>query len=133
MGLLLFDNHPAAKTPWTKEVWIYDFRTNIHFTLKQHPLAFEDLADFVQCYKPGAIGKRKQNWNAEKNPEGRWRKFGYEEILARDKTSLDITWIKDKSLPDMDETPEPAVLAQEIIENLEAGIESFKEICGALG
>ncbi len=127
-NVLFFDNHPAAKTPWTKDVWIYDFRTNMHFTLKQHPLAFDDLADFIQCYKPGSIAKRKQTWDAEKNPEGRWRKFSYDEILARDKTSLDITWIKDKSLTDLDNLPEPDVLAQEIIENLEAGIESFKEI-----
>lgn len=131
-NVLFFDNHPAAKTPWTKEVWIYDFRTNMHFTLKQHPLTLEDLADFIECYKPGSLGKRKQTWDVEKNPEGRWRKFSYEEILARDKTSLDITWIKDKSLTDLDNLPDPDVLALEIIENLEAGIESFKEIYEAL-
>jgi type I restriction enzyme M protein len=55
-------------------------------------------------------------------------KFAYDEILARDKTSLDITWIRDKSLIDLDNLPDPDVLAQEIIENLEAGIESFREI-----
>jgi len=131
-NVLFFDNHPDAKTPWTKEVWIYDFRTNIHFALKQHPLAFEDLADFIACYKPGSIGKRRQTWDNEKNPEGRWRKFTYDEILARDKTSLDITWIKDKSLTDLDNLPDPDVLALEIIENLEAGIESFREIQAAL-
>ena len=65
---------------------------------------------------------------SEKNPEGRWRKFTYEEIIARDKTSLDITWLKDKSLADLDNLPDPDVLANDIIENLEAGIESFKVI-----
>lgn len=132
-NVLFFDNHPAAKKPWTKEVWIYDFRTNMHFTLKKNPLRFEDLADFVACYKPGAIAKRKETWNAEKNPEGRWRRFSYDEIMARDKTSLDITWIKDKSLSNLDDLPDPDELALDIVENLEAGIESFKEICGALG
>jgi len=73
-----------------------------------------------------------ETWNADTNPEGRWRRFGYEEILARDKTSLDITWIKDKSLTDLDNLPDPDILAGEIIENLEAGIESFKEIYAAL-
>ena len=127
-NVLFFDNHPAAKTPWTKEIWIYDFRTNIHFTLKKNPLKLEDLNDFIECYYPENINKRKETYNAESNPEGRWRRFAYEDILARDKTSLDITWIKDKSLTDLDNLPDPDVLANDIIENLEAGIESFKEI-----
>ena len=132
-NVLFFDNHPAAKKPWTKEIWIYDFRTNIHFTLKKNPLKLEDLKDFVDCYCPGAVHKRKETYNAETNPEGRWRKFTYEDIIARDKTSLDLTWIKDKSLTDLDNLPDPDVLANDIIENLEAGVESFKEIYAALG
>jgi type I restriction enzyme M protein len=127
-NVLFFDNKPAAKDPWTKEVWIYDFRTNIHFTLKKNPLRVEDLNEFIECYSPLNIQKRKPNWHQEKNPEGRWRKFTYDEIIARDKTSLDITWIKDKSLTDLDNLPDPDVLAGEIIENLEAGVESFREI-----
>ena len=70
---------------------------------------------------------------SEKNPEGRWRKFTYDEIIARDKTSLDITWLKDKSLTDLDNLPDPDELAVEIVENLEAGLESFKAIIAALG
>lgn len=127
-NVLFFDNHSAAKTPWTKEIWIYDFRTNIHFTLKKNPLKLEDLNDFIECYNPSNINKRKETWHPENNPEGRWRRFTYEEIIARDKTSLDITWIKDKSLTDLDNLPDPDILANDIIENLEAGIESFKEI-----
>ncbi len=131
-NVLFFDNHPASKTPWTKEVWIYDFRTNMHFTLKKNPLNVEDLKEFIECYKPGNIYKRKETYHPETNPEGRWRRFAYDEILARDKTSLDITWIKDKSLTDLDNLPDPDVLANDIIENLEAGIESFKEIYEAV-
>jgi len=71
---------------------------------------------------------RKESYHTVNNHEGRWRKFSLEEVIARDKTSLDITWIKDKSLTDLDNLPDPDVLAEEIIENLEAGIESFKEI-----
>ncbi len=127
-NVLFFDNHPAARTPWTKEVWIYDFRTNIHFTLKKNPLKFEDLKDFITCYNPANINRRNETWHPETNPEGRWRRFSYEDILARDKTSLDITWIKDKSLTDLDNLPNPDELAADIIENLEAGIECFKEI-----
>lgn len=67
------------------------------------------------------------------NPEGRWRKLTYDEIVARDKTSLDITWLKDKSLADLDNLPDPDELAPEIVENLEAGLESFRAILAALG
>lgn len=88
----------------------------------------DDLKDFISCYNPNNRHKRKETYNAESNSEGRWRKFSYEEIIARDKTSLDITWIKDKSLADLDNLPDPDVLAGEIIENLEAGLESFREI-----
>jgi len=127
-NVLFFDNKPASKDPWTKEIWIYDFRTNVHFTLKKNPLKFEDLSDFISCYNNENIHKRQETYHPETNPEGRWRKFTYEEIIERDKTSLDITWIKDKSLTDLDNLPDPDVLALEIIDNLEAGIESFKEI-----
>lgn len=127
-NVLFFDNKPSAKTPWTKEIWFYDFRTNIHFTLKKNPLKFEDLSDFIHCYHPENIYQRNETFHADHNPEGRWRKFTYDEIIARDKTSLDITWIKDKSLTDLDNLPDPDILAEEIIENLESGIESFKEI-----
>jgi len=127
-NVLFFDNKPASRDPWTREIWFYDFRTNIHFTLKKNPLRFEDLHDFIHCYQPENIHQRTETWHPESNPEGRWRKFPYQEIIARDKTSLDITWIKDKSLTDLDNLPDPDVLAEEIIENLQSGIDSFREI-----
>ncbi len=126
-NVVFFDNKPASKDPWTKEVWVYDFRTNIHFTLKKNPLKLEDLKDFIKCYNPDNRHQRQQTWS-EENPEGRWRKFTYEEIINRDKTSMDITWLKDKSLTDMDNLPDPDILAGEIIENIEATLESFREI-----
>jgi len=86
------------------------------------------MKDFIVCYNSGNRFKRKELFNAETNPEGRWRKFTYDEIIARDKTSLDITWLKDKSLADLDNLPDPDDLAAEIIENLEAGLASFREI-----
>ena len=131
-NVLFFDNHAASKEPWTKEVWFYDYRTNIHHTLKKKPLRFEDLQEFIACYNPLNRHKRKESWNEQSNPEGRWRKFSYEQIIARDKTSLDIFWLKDKSLADLDNLPEPDVLALEIIDNLEAGLNSFREITAAL-
>jgi type I restriction enzyme M protein len=131
-NVLFFDNHAASKEPWTKEVWFYDYRTNIHHTLKKKPLRFEDLQEFITCYNPLNRHERKEVWSEATNPEGRWRKFSYEQIVARDKTSLDIFWLKDKSLADLDNLPEPDVLAGEIIENLEAGLNSFREIAAAL-
>lgn len=127
-NVVFFDNKPASKNPWTKEIWVYDYRTNIHHTLKKNPLNIEVLKDFIACYKPDNRNKRKETYNADTNPEGRWRKFSYDEIIARDKTSLDISWLKDKSLADLDNIPDPDVLAEDIIENLEAGLASFREI-----
>lgn len=127
-NIVFFDNKPSSKKPWTNEIWVYDYRTNIHHTLKKNPLKLEDLRDFITLYNPKNRNKRKETYHAESNPEGRWRKFTYEEIIARDKTSLDITWLKDKSLADLDNLPDPDVLAEEIIENLEAGLASFQQI-----
>jgi type I restriction enzyme M protein len=126
-NVLFFDGKPASKDPWTKEVWVFDYRTNIHHTLKKNPLRTDDLNDFVHCYNPSNRHKRKETFS-ETNPEGRWRRFTFEEIIARDKTSLDITWLKDKSLADLDNLPDPDILANEIAENLEAGLMNFKEI-----
>ncbi len=126
-NVLFFDNKPAGKDPWTKAVWFYDFRTNIHFTKKKNPMKFEDLAEFIKLYNPENRHKRRQTWS-KKKPNGRWRKFTLKEIMARDKTSLDIFWLKDDSLTDLDNLPDPDVLASRIIENLEAGVESFKGI-----
>jgi type I restriction enzyme M protein len=131
-NVLFFDNKPASKDPNTKEIWVYDYRTNIHHTLKKNPLKVEDLKDFIKCYHPENRFLRKENYHSDSNPEGRWRKFSYEEIVARDKTSLDITWLKDKSLADLDNLPDPEILAEDIIENLEAGLESFRGIIASL-
>src|ERR1035437_4778026 len=127
-NVIFFDAKPAAKEPWTKEIWYYDYRTNIHHTLKKNPMKVEDLKEFIDCYNPKNRHKRKELFNAETNPEERWRKFTYDEIIARDKTSLDITWLKDKSLADLDNLPDPDVLALDIVENLEAGLENFRSI-----
>jgi type I restriction enzyme M protein len=130
-NVIFFDNKPAAKDPWTKAIWFYDFRTNIHFTLKKNPLKPADLQDFITCYHPQNRHQRRETYS-EQNAEGRWRKFTYDEIIARDKTSLDIFWLKDKSLTDLDNLPDPDVLALEIMENLEAGLESFRTIVDSL-
>jgi type I restriction enzyme M protein len=132
-NVIFFDNRVASPNPWTRAVWYYDYRTNVHHTLKKKPLRFGDLADFIQCYNPQARQDRRPTWDPDNNPEGRWRSFSYEELVARDKTSLDVFWLKDKSLTDLDNLPEPDDLAMEIIENLEAGLNSFREVLAGLG
>ena len=131
-NVLFFDNKPARKEPWTREVWFYDYRTNIHHTLKKNPLRFEDLQDFIACYQPENRHARQETWHELNNPEGRWRRYSLEQILARDKTSLDIFWLKDKSLTDLENLPEPDELAEQIIENIEAGLSSFREVLAGL-
>ncbi len=130
-NVLFFDNKPASKKNWTRALWIYDLRTNTHFTKKKNPLTFAHLEDFIVCYNPANRQKRKETWS-ENNPGGRWRRYTYEEIAARDKTSLDIFWLKDNSLADLDNLPDPDDLALEIIDNLEAGVSSFKETLAAI-
>jgi len=131
-NVIFFDAKAASKEPWTKEIWYYDYRTNVHHTQKKNPMRLDDLRDFIDCYHPANRHKRKETFQAEKNPDGRWRKFTYDEIISRDKTSLDITWLKDKSLTDLDSLPDPDVLAGDIIENLEAGLESFRAIMASI-
>jgi type I restriction enzyme M protein len=131
-NVLFFDNHEASKNPWTKEVWYFDYRTNIHHTLKKKPLRFDDLAEFIGCYNPKNRHKRKVTWDPNKNPDGRWRKYTYDELVSRDKSNLDIFWLKDKSVTDLDNLPEPDTLAEEIIENLEAGLASFRAVLSGL-
>lgn len=130
-NVLFFDRKPAAEKPWTKKLWIYDLRTNQHFTLKTKPLQRADLDEFVACCRPENRHKRKETWS-EKNPEGRWRAFSYEELVQRDKCSLDLFWLKDESLEASDNLPEPDIIAAEIVEDLRAALEQFEAVLSDL-
>jgi type I restriction enzyme M protein len=131
-NVLFFDKKPASETPWTKKLWIYDLRTNKHFTLKTNFLKRADLDEFVACYNAKNRHERKATWT-EKKPEGRWRAYAYDELIARDKASLDIFWLKDDSLEDSDNLPAPEVIAQEMIEDLEGALEQLRAIAADLG
>ncbi len=141
-NVLFFDNQVASKNVATKEVWYYDYRTNIHHTLKRKPLRLEDLKEFIDVYKSGARHKRKETWSEEEkttakgkvtsSPTGRWRKYSYDDLAARDKTSLDLFWLKDDSLTDLDNLPDPDILAAKIIDNIEAGLASFRAVAAKL-
>jgi len=131
-NVLFFDAQPGQEKAWTSKLWVYDLRTNMHFTLKTNPLKREDLKDFVECYRPGKRHLRKPSWNAEKTPAGRWRVFDYDELVKRDKVNLDIFWLKDTSLEDSDDLPAPDVLAQEIADDLQTALEQFQAIADKL-
>ncbi|MHA1972571.1 MAG: type I restriction-modification system subunit M [Candidatus Hodarchaeales archaeon] len=119
-NVLFFDRKPASLKPWTEKFWIYDLRTNMHFTLKQNPLTYNDLEDFVKCYNPSDITERTET--------ERFKAYTYEELIQRDKANLDITWIKDESLEETENLPPPEILAEEIIENLRSALEEFEAL-----
>ena len=104
-NVLFFERKEASEKPWTKDLWIYDLRTNQHFTLKTNPLANKDLDDLRKpCYarQPGSRSQKRKETE-------RFKKFTYAEIVARDKANLDILWLKDDSLEDSENLPPPAV------------------------
>jgi type I restriction enzyme M protein len=119
-NVLFFDRKPANEKPWTEKLWIYDLRTNQHFTLKTNTLKYEDMADFIKCYNPDNRYERKES--------DKFRGFTYDEIMQRDKVSLDISWLKDDSLEDSANLPEPDIIAKDIAENLEDASEQFRSI-----
>ncbi len=119
-NVLFFDKKAAQKEAATSKIWIYDLRTNKHFTLKESIMKLDDLRDFIDCYN--------QNNRHQRKESERFKCFSYEEILKRDKTNLDIFWIKDESLDDLDKLPEPHILAEELVEDLEDALEQLKEI-----
>ena len=123
-NVLFFDRRTASATPWTRELWIYDFRTNQNFTLKERPLKREHLDDFVACSRLAERHARQEN--------ERFRRFGYDEVVKRDKLNLDLFWLKDASFDDPDSLPPPDEIAAEIVESLEAALERFRSVATRL-
>ena len=119
-NVLFFDRKPASERPWTEAVWIYDLRTNMHFTLKTNTMKYEDLKDFIACYNPENRHERRES--------ERFKRFSFDELMQRDKVSLDIFWLKDESLEDSENLPAPEVLGRDIVENLEVALEQFTSI-----
>ncbi|MFX0188523.1 MAG: N-6 DNA methylase [Candidatus Hodarchaeota archaeon] len=119
-NVLFFDRKPASEKPWTEKLWIYDLRTNKRFTLKEQPMRYEDLQDFIKCYNPDDRFNRKE--------KERFKAFNYDELIQRYNVNIDIFWLKDESLEDFENLPEPAVLARDIKENLESALEQFSDL-----
>ena len=123
-NVVFFDNAPKDGRVHTKGVWFYDLRTNKHFTLKTRPLKEGDLRDFVQCYHP-------ENRH-ERTETERFRFYSYDDLIARDKASLDLFWLRDDSLDNLADLPPPDVLQQEIIDHLEAALAAFRDVAAGL-
>jgi type I restriction enzyme M protein len=124
-NVLFFERKPASEKPWTTKLWIYDLRTNQHFTLKENPLKRSDLDDFVACYHPENRHDRLES--------DRFKSFSYEDLLKRDKLNLNIFWLKDESLKDSANLLPPEIIAEEIVEDLQAAFEQFSLIESDLG
>jgi type I restriction enzyme M protein len=123
-NVLFFDRKPPSENPWTSRLWIYDLRTNQNFTLKTRALTRADLDNFVTCYSPASRHERSET--------ERFKAFTYDELVARDKASLDIFWLRDESLEDTDNLPAPEVIAAEIVEDLQAALDQFSAIASSL-
>ncbi len=131
-NVLFLDRRAASDTPQTKKLWVYDLRTNKHFTLKTNPLQRTDLDEFVTCYRPENRQNRTATWHETESPDGRWRAYDYTELVARDKASLDVFWLRDEALEASANLPAPDVIAAEIVEDLRAALATFEELQGAL-
>jgi type I restriction enzyme M protein len=130
-NVLFFDRKPASATLWTRTLWIYNLRTNKNFTLKANRLERTDLDEFVGCYRPANRHERTATWSPE-NPSGRWRSYGYDELIQRDKVNLDIFWLRDESQDDGTNLDDPDVIAAEMVEDLRAVLEELEAIAADL-
>jgi len=125
-NVLFFDKLRARLgKPWTSKLWVYDFRTGQHFTLRQRKLAREHLQDFVDRYLPGEPRDKREETE-------HFKAFDYDELMARDKANLDITWLRDPDAEDNDNLPPSEVIAQEIVDDLQAALNEFAAVAEAL-
>ncbi|MBT3363163.1 MAG: SAM-dependent DNA methyltransferase [Chloroflexi bacterium] len=119
-NVLFFNNRPASKKPQTEKLWIYDLRTNMHFTLKNNPIQRINLDDFITCYNRDDRHGRK--------PTERFKSFSYSELMARDKANLDITWLRDEKQTNYDTLADPKTIASNIIKSLRSALDGFDKI-----
>ena len=112
----------------TKEIWFYDYRTDVKHTLSTNKLERHHLDDFVQCYHADDLSARKETYDAESNPTGRWRRYGIDEIMARDKTSLDIIWIKQGGEEDDRTLAELMTTIEEKSQNISYAVAELKKL-----
>ena len=118
-NVLFFDRATPGTGIATRDLWVYDLRTNQRFTLRERPLKRADLDDFVASY--GSKYSRRDRVETE-----RFRRFAYDDLVKRDKLNLDLFWLKDASATDPNTLPSPAEIEAEIVDSLETALEKFR-------
>jgi type I restriction enzyme M protein len=124
-NVLFFEKCQSRPEPHTKQLWVYDLRTNMNCTRQANPLRLAHLHDFVTCYCPGNRHQRKAR--------ERFHPFSYEELCKRDKLSLDLFWLHDETLESPDQLPPLEDLTRSIITDLESALHQFQEMAKDLG
>ncbi len=124
-NVLFFDKKPASPNHWTERLCVYDLRTNQNFTLRTNPLSRSHLDDFVTCYHPENRHQRQES--------DHFHSFSYDDLLKRDKVSLDLFWLRDESLEDANTLATPEILAASIVEDLQTALEQFMAIAEDVG
>ncbi|MFC1951080.1 N-6 DNA methylase [Chloroflexota bacterium] len=119
-NVLFFDNKAAGKGPQTGALWIYDLRTDMHFTLKNKPLKHGDLAGFIKCYNQENRQRRKES--------ERFKPFCYDELTTREEANLDITWLKSEKMRAQDSLADPETIVESIKTNLTQAFEALDNI-----
>lgn len=120
-NVLFFDKKPYSGTPATTDLWVYDLRTNKNFTLRQKPITNEDLKEFVEVYH--AEDRKRKRRESE-----RFKRFSCSELVKRHKANLDLLWLKDDSLIDIDRSDNPQALASAIVKDLKEAMNAFSEV-----
>ena len=131
-NVLFFDAKPLQRNPATKQLWIYDLRTDMRFTLRTRPLKQTDLAEFISCYQAAPRHQCAASWDAQKNPGGRWRSFEIAELMAREKANLDIFWLKEAGMNRSSGDVTANELAQGIVEELQSALNQFQSVANRL-
>ena len=127
----MFFDRGTKDTDNTKNVWIYDLRTNMPSFGKTNPLQRSHFEEFLNCYCAGHLQDRRETYS-EETPDGRWRKYSYEQIIERDKTNLDISWIRSGAAEDERTLAELLEEIEEKASNINIAVEALKDLLGEL-
>jgi type I restriction enzyme M protein len=130
-NVIFFDRPPKAQKLATKRLWVYDLRTDMHFTLKTKRMRRTDLEEFIQCYGDGSDSSRKETWTRH-CPNGRWRAYTYKEIDRRAECNLDLTWITPAASVRAQHIPTADSLAQSITTDLRTALSEIEKLSASL-
>ena len=130
-NVIFFERPAKPQSPATKQLWVYDLRTDMHFTLKTKPLRRADLEEFIECYAAGPNSDRKETWS-RRRPTGRWRAYRYSDIVRRPECNLDLIWLTPSGSVRAQPIPGPDVLANSIAADLRTALSEIEKIASSL-